>query len=181
MSYPGHSFAGVVVLPPLQRCSQCILQPQPSGKTHERLIIVLSIFSLANHILPMFLDLHLTSAEKKTIYSIVFSLRPNQIAVVTDIFVYRVRKWQYLLYTNLTLSSSFMLGSEISCVRGRKRERESVKYCKGNAWLRYIIRYPWFFVLLARGIDIGTSLNPVTSVSYRASVVLYFSDAYSLF
>ena len=30
MSYPGHSFGGG--LTPLQRCSQCILQPQPTGQ-----------------------------------------------------------------------------------------------------------------------------------------------------
>ena len=30
MSYPGHSLGGG--LTPLQRCSQCILQPQPTGQ-----------------------------------------------------------------------------------------------------------------------------------------------------
>ena len=28
MSYPGHSFGSLI---PLQRCSQCIVQPQPTG------------------------------------------------------------------------------------------------------------------------------------------------------
>ena len=32
VSYPGHSLGG---LNPLQRCSQCILQPQPTGQYTE--------------------------------------------------------------------------------------------------------------------------------------------------
>ena len=44
MSYPGHSLGGG--LTPLQRCSRCILQPQPTGQTcigisiHFRLSLV---------------------------------------------------------------------------------------------------------------------------------------------